>query len=114
MDEIQKKKLEEKYIREGYWKGETFSSMLQKCAEAYGERAALCDGSQCISYAAWNRFADAGASYLQEQGIKSGDRVICKSPIPLHLGWHFFQSFDWCCAGTCTSGNTEKMKLHLF
>ena len=44
MDEIQKKKLEEKYIREGYWKGETFSSMLQKCAEAYGERAALCDG----------------------------------------------------------------------
>ena len=38
MDEIQKKKLEEKYIREGYWKGETFSSMLQKCAEAYGEQ----------------------------------------------------------------------------
>jgi len=93
LDEIQKKKLEEKYIREGYWKGETFSSMLQKCAEAYGERAALCDGSQCISYAAWNRFADAGASYLQEQGIKSGDRVILQIPNSIAFGLALFSIF---------------------
>lgn len=93
LNEILKKKLQDKYISEGYWRDETFSGMLRECAEKYGNKTALCDMNKSISYSEWNSLADSGAAYLKSNGIKSGDRVIIQIPNSTAFGTALFSLF---------------------
>ncbi len=93
MKDSLKKVLQEKYIKEGFWREETFSDLLRECAGKYGEKTAICDGNNSLTYSEWNSLADKYAAYLKSEGIKSGDRVIIQIPNSNEFGVILFSLF---------------------
>lgn len=70
------KQLCEDYEKRGLWKLYTHSEKLRKCAEKYGERIALIDGQEEISYNELVRRSDAMAAYFLLKGFVKGDRIV--------------------------------------
>ncbi|QDQ88271.1 (2,3-dihydroxybenzoyl)adenylate synthase [Alcaligenaceae bacterium SJ-26] len=68
------------YRQKGYWRGETFGSMLRERAQAHPERIALVEGETRWSYAELDRRADLLAAGFLAEGLKPGDRVIVHLP----------------------------------
>lgn len=68
------------YRQKGYWRGETFGSMLRERARAHPERIALVEGETRWSYAELDRRADLLAAGFLAEGLKPGDRVIVHLP----------------------------------
>ncbi|ROQ63244.1 2,3-dihydroxybenzoate-AMP ligase [Streptomyces sp. 840.1] len=72
----------ERYRRAGWWRGETFGSMLRERAEAHPDRIAVVDpvAGTRLSYADLDRRADRLAAGLLARGIAKGDRVVVQLP----------------------------------
>jgi len=60
----------------GYWRGETFGSMLRERADAFGGREALVAGDVRWTYAELDERADRLAAGFRGLGIAVGDRVV--------------------------------------
>uniref|UniRef100_A0AAU2W1B5 (2,3-dihydroxybenzoyl)adenylate synthase n=1 Tax=Streptomyces sp. NBC_00008 TaxID=2903610 RepID=A0AAU2W1B5_9ACTN len=72
----------ERYRRAGWWRGETFGSMLRERAEAHPDRIAVVDpvAGTRWSYAELDRRADRLAAGLLARNITKGDRVVVQLP----------------------------------
>lgn len=72
----------ERYRAAGWWRGETFGSMLRERAEAHPDRIAVVDPAAEIrwSYAELDRRADRLAAGLLARNITKGDRVVVQLP----------------------------------
>ncbi|MFD7532330.1 (2,3-dihydroxybenzoyl)adenylate synthase [Streptomyces sp. NPDC059849] len=72
----------ERYRAAGWWRGETFGSMLRERAEAHPDRIAVVDPVAEIrwSYAELDRRADRMAAGLLARNITKGDRVVVQLP----------------------------------
>lgn len=69
-----------KYRQAGYWTGETFGAMLHRLAATHGDRVAVVDGAERITYAQLlARAAHAAGGYLA-LGLTPGDRVLVQLP----------------------------------
>ncbi|MEV4420987.1 AMP-binding protein [Patulibacter sp. NPDC049589] len=60
----------------GYWRGETFGSMLRERADAHPDRLALVAGEDRWTYAELDERADRLAAGFRGLGIARGDRVV--------------------------------------
>lgn len=72
--------LAERYRDAGYWRGETFSTLLRSWARRWSERTAVVDGDRTISYAELDANADRLAAGLYRIGVRPGDRVVVQLP----------------------------------
>lgn len=72
----------ERYRRAGWWRGETFGSMLRERAEAHPDRIAVVDpvAGKRWSYGELDRRADRLAAGLLARNITKGDRVVVQLP----------------------------------
>ncbi len=72
----------ERYRRAGWWRGETFGSMLRERAGAHPDRIAVVDpvAGTRWSYAELDRRADRLAAGLLARNITKGDRVVVQLP----------------------------------
>ncbi|MFJ1901142.1 (2,3-dihydroxybenzoyl)adenylate synthase [Streptomyces sp. NPDC088115] len=72
----------ERYRRAGWWRGETFGSMLRERAEAHPDRIAVVDpvAGTRWSYGELDRRADRLAAGLLARNITEGDRVVVQLP----------------------------------
>ncbi|WNI33503.1 (2,3-dihydroxybenzoyl)adenylate synthase [Streptomyces sp. ITFR-6] len=72
----------ERYRRAGWWRGETFGSMLRERAEAHPDRIAVVDPAAGTrwSYGELDRRADRLAAGLLARNITKGDRVVVQLP----------------------------------
>ncbi|MFJ1836705.1 MULTISPECIES: (2,3-dihydroxybenzoyl)adenylate synthase [unclassified Streptomyces] len=72
----------ERYRAAGWWRGETFGSMLRERAEAHPDRIAVVDPVADIrwSYAELDRRADRLAAGFLARNITRGDRVVVQLP----------------------------------
>ncbi|MFF3175737.1 (2,3-dihydroxybenzoyl)adenylate synthase [Streptomyces sp. NPDC057900] len=72
----------ERYRRAGWWRGETFGSMLRERAEAHPDRIAVVDpvAGTRWSYGELDRRADRLAAGLLARNITKGDRVVVQLP----------------------------------
>jgi 2,3-dihydroxybenzoate-AMP ligase len=68
--------LAERWRALGYWRGETFGTMLRERADAHPERLALVAGDERWRYAELDDRADRLAAGLRALGIGAGDRVV--------------------------------------
>ena len=68
------------YRAEGYWKHETLPGRLAAvCADA-GEREAIIDGSNRVSFASFGALVERVAGHLSELGVGLGDVVSWQLP----------------------------------
>lgn len=65
-----------RYRQAGYWRGETFSSILRRHAAERPDAIAIVDGERRWSYAELRRRADAHAAGFLALGLQPGDRVL--------------------------------------
>lgn len=65
-----------RYREAGYWRGETFSSILRRHAAGRPDAIAIVDGDRRWSYAELQRRADAHAAGFLALGLKPGERVL--------------------------------------
>ncbi|MDQ8703720.1 (2,3-dihydroxybenzoyl)adenylate synthase [Streptomyces sp. LHD-70] len=70
----------ERYRARGYWRGETFGSMLHERAAAHPDRVAIVDGERRWTYGELDRRADRLANGFAARGIAKGDRVVVQLP----------------------------------
>lgn len=73
----------ERYRAAGYWRGETFGSVLRERAAAHPDRIALVDpapGRRTWTYRQLDEKADRLAAGFQARGIAKGDRVVLQLP----------------------------------
>ncbi|MGC5396773.1 (2,3-dihydroxybenzoyl)adenylate synthase [Streptomyces sp. DT20] len=72
----------ERYRRAGWWRGETFGSMLRERADAHPDRIAVVDpvAGKRWSYGELDRRADRLAAGLLARDITKGDRVVVQLP----------------------------------
>jgi len=68
------------YREQGYWRGVTLGGLLGEWARRHGDRVALVDGEQRLSYADLDRRATALAAALAARGIAPEDRVLVQLP----------------------------------
>lgn len=72
--------LAERYLRAGYWRGETFGEMLRDLASKHGDRTALVSDERRLSYREFDERADRLAAGLRQLGIQAGERVVVQLP----------------------------------
>ncbi|MGP2442963.1 (2,3-dihydroxybenzoyl)adenylate synthase, partial [Streptomyces sp. JW3] len=73
----------ERYRAAGYWRGETFGSMLRERAAAHPDRIALIDPAperRTWTYRELDQRADRMAAGFLARGIRKGDRVVVQLP----------------------------------
>lgn len=68
------------YRRKGYWRGQTFSALLDERAEQYGERLAVVSGQTRWRYRDLAAEADRLARGFSALGIGPKDRVVVQLP----------------------------------
>lgn len=64
------------YRDQGYWTGQTFSTLLQERAQQLPEHTAVVGGDQRWSYAQLKRRADTAAAGFIALGLEPGERVV--------------------------------------
>lgn len=69
-----------RYRQAGYWRGETFSSMLRERAKTHGERVAVVDGRRRWTYQELDQRSDRLAEGLRSLGVGRDDRVVVQLP----------------------------------
>jgi 2,3-dihydroxybenzoate-AMP ligase len=69
-----------RYRAEGYWTGETLGARVDHWAEAHGDRVALVDERERITYAELGERSRRLAGHLRGLGIERGDRVVVQLP----------------------------------
>ena len=62
------------YEKKGLWEHSTHGSKLKNCAEKYGERIALIDEQEEISYQELDLRSDQMAAWMLHEGFVKGDR----------------------------------------
>jgi 2,3-dihydroxybenzoate-AMP ligase len=70
----------ERYVRAGYWTGDTLADLLRGPAREDGASTAVVTRTERVTYAELDRRADALATGLRALGIGSGDRVVVQLP----------------------------------
>ncbi|WP_310598879.1 AMP-binding protein [Desulfobulbus sp.] len=68
------------YQEKGYWQPWPLGQQLRRWAQAHGERIALVDGEDRLSYLDLDRRVDAMAVGLHRLGLRCGDRVLLQLP----------------------------------
>ncbi len=68
------------YRAEGYWRDETFNTLLSDLANRYGERTAVIDGNLRLSFADLKQVAERAAAGFAALGLKAGDHVVVQMP----------------------------------
>ena len=87
--------LAERYRAAGYWRGETFPSVLRNCATRFAERTAVVTGNQRWSYAELNARAEKIAAGLLALGLVPGVRVVIQlgnTPVYYAVVWGLFRA----------------------
>jgi 2,3-dihydroxybenzoate-AMP ligase len=69
-----------RYRDAGYWRGETFTSMLRERAAAHGDRLAVVDGRRRWTYQDLEQRAERLAEGLRSLGVRREDRVVVQLP----------------------------------
>lgn len=69
-----------RYRARGYWRGETFSSMLRARAAAHPDRVAVVGGDERWTYADLLARAEENAARFFALGLEPGDRVVVQLP----------------------------------
>ncbi|HSI40806.1 MAG TPA: AMP-binding protein [Xanthobacteraceae bacterium] len=70
----------QRYRAAGYWRGETFSSLLRARVHAHPDRLAVVGAGERWSYAELERRAERIAAGLLGLGLHAGDRVVVQLP----------------------------------
>ncbi|GAA4882784.1 (2,3-dihydroxybenzoyl)adenylate synthase [Saccharopolyspora cebuensis] len=69
-----------RYRAAGYWRGDTFGSMLRERAAEHPDRIAVVGGDRRVSYGELDARADRLAAGLHRLGIAPRDRVVVQLP----------------------------------
>ena len=72
--------LAERYRERGYWEGKTFGALVDEWAEAYGDREAVSDGRERLTYHELAARSRRLAGHLRALGIGRDDRVVVQLP----------------------------------
>ena len=64
------------YEKKGLWEHSTHGSKLKNCAEKYGERIALIDEQEEISYQELDLRSDQMAAWMLHEGFVKGERIV--------------------------------------
>jgi 2,3-dihydroxybenzoate-AMP ligase len=75
----------QRYIREGYWRGETLGSLLARRAKEERERIAIVDERRRLSYAELDDRSARLAAGMVNLGIRQQDRVVVQLPNVIDL-----------------------------
>lgn len=70
----------EKYVRMGWWTGETFGDLIDRAADAYPQKEALIDERERLTYGQLRHRVDELAATLSGLGIGTGDCVLLQLP----------------------------------
>jgi 2,3-dihydroxybenzoate-AMP ligase len=70
----------ERYLREGYWTGETLAGLVREIARADGSRPAVVTMDTCLSYRDLDQRADRLAAGLHGLGVRVRDRFVVQLP----------------------------------
>ncbi len=84
--------LAERYVREGYWRGQPLGHWMWTWADRDGDRIAVVDGDVRISYRQLAEHADALAAGLLDLGLRDGDNILVQLP----NSWEFLALFLAC------------------
>lgn len=71
---------QERYLRDGYWRAETFSGTIDRLAAEYGEQIALIEGEHRVSYACLQQRIHDFAAGLSRLGLVRGDKAVVQMP----------------------------------
>ncbi len=85
----------ERYRAAGYWRGETFPSVLRDRAARFADRTAVVAGDERWSYAELNTRAERIAAGLLALGLAPGDRVVIQlgnTPAYYAVVWGLFRA----------------------
>jgi 2,3-dihydroxybenzoate-AMP ligase len=81
-----------RYVSKGYWRGQTLGRWMWEQADRYGDRVAIVDGDDSISYRELAERADAMADNLLDLGLRDGDNILVQLP----NSWEFVALFLAC------------------
>ena len=70
----------ERFVREGFWLGETLTNRIWARASSCPKSVAVIDDERSLSYTALCEASDAMASGFASLGLRAGDRVILQLP----------------------------------
>lgn len=76
MNETIESELVGSYIRRGYWKDRTLGDFVSQRAQAEGDRIALVDQSNTLTYRELDEASSRVAGLLARNGVEEGDRVL--------------------------------------
>ena len=71
---------QERYRREGWWRGEVLGDLLRSTADRTPERVALVGGPEPLTYGELDRLVDRLGLRLLKLGLRSGDRLVVQLP----------------------------------
>lgn len=66
----------EEYVEKGYWLKKSYGDLVGKWAAQYGDKIAVRDGDDSMTYRQLAVYADRLAAAFLKKGIRKGDRVI--------------------------------------
>jgi 2,3-dihydroxybenzoate-AMP ligase len=69
-----------RYRADGLWAGETLGDLVDRWAERHGDRVALVDDRERLTYADLAKRSRRIAGHLRALGIERGDRVVVQLP----------------------------------
>lgn len=82
----------ERYVANGYWRGEPLGHWMWAWAERDGDRVAIVDGDREITYRQLAEHSDALADRLRAEGLTDGDNILVQLP----NSWEFLALFLAC------------------
>ncbi|HEY1234878.1 MAG TPA: AMP-binding protein [Candidatus Binatia bacterium] len=79
-----------RYRAKGYWEDRSLREVFDQAFERYGDRIAVIDGQQSITYSQLNRNATQLALNLLDHGLEPLDRVVVQLPNTLEFIYLYF------------------------
>jgi len=76
MNPVTERELVDSYIRRGYWQDRTLGDFISTRAQAEGDRIALVDQRDALTYRELDDAAGRVAGLLAQKGVEKGDRVM--------------------------------------
>jgi len=77
---LHRKEQFDEYYRKGYWKEDTYASLLARNAQQWPDREALYDGRRRYSFREFDRLTDRLALRILRSGVRKGDVVSLLLP----------------------------------
>jgi 2,3-dihydroxybenzoate-AMP ligase len=70
----------ERYVAQGYWRGDPLGAHLWRWADTYGDRVAVVDGDTRLTYRELAETADGLAGRLADLGLRAGQTMLVQLP----------------------------------